>query len=142
MVHKDAFRRRCNIFLLLVHLDEGVQTSLNLLNWMKGLMTFRCKRRKVTNEEILNLLLLIRKEYMTAIDDLNTSIDALVAAVNAEVAALADAVARAGVDDSADIEAAVARVQSATATLTASLQPAPAPEQPVEETPAEDTPAQ
>lgn len=81
-----------------------------------------------------------RKYFMSAIKDLNDSIDALVAAVSVETAALVDAISKAvpQIDDSADIEAAVARVQAATKALTDSVAPvAPAPEPaPVEPAPA------
>lgn len=61
---------------------------------------------------------------MTAIDDLNASIDLLASAVTTEVAALTAAIAAEGVDQSPAIEAAVARVNTATAALTASVTPA------------------
>lgn len=62
---------------------------------------------------------------MVAIDDLAKSIDDLGAAVSAEVAALADALSKVTlpVDDSAAIEAQVARVQAATKALTDSAAP-------------------
>lgn len=105
-------------------------------------MFFRsfCKH-KLTKTEIL--ILELRKEIMTALDDLSKSVDDLGAAVTAEVAALADAIAKEGVDLSPAIEAQVARVQAATKALTDSVTPPAPPVEtpPVDVPPADEVPA-
>lgn len=77
--------------------------------------------------ELMNEMHFLRMIFMTAIDDLNASIDALATAVTVEVAALVAAIGKEGVDNSGDIEAAVARVNAATKALSDSVAPAPAP---------------
>jgi hypothetical protein len=101
---------------------------------MKEQSSMRCY---VTNKELLEELHNLRKQIMTAIDDLAASVDALGAAVTVEVSTLAALVA-AG-NDSAAIEAQVARIATATKALTDSVAPAPVvvPVAPVVEPPVE-----
>lgn len=66
----------------------------------------------------------LKENYiMDAILDLTTSIDALSTAVTTEVTALTAAIAAEGIDQSPAIETQVARVNAATAALSASVTP-------------------
>lgn len=77
----------------------------------------------ITNKDLLEELHHTRRLFMTAIDDLNASIDALAVAVTTEVAALVAAIGKVAPDDSVEIEAAVARVNAATKALSDSVAP-------------------
>ena len=105
-------------------------TNLSRLTNREILFQLRTDMRK-TETVMVTCLLLMRKELMSALTDLNDSFNDLKAAVADETSRLDDLTAQLSAahqaDDTDEVEAVVSQIRDVTAGIRAKLAPAPAP---------------